>query len=109
MTQIKEKLNSLFITACMDGDLTIIILLISFYNDNPQYLYYYDMMLESGLSRAISNNHLHILMFFIKKYKKNKHYIDIIKTSFVLADKRSCSKEMINYIKSCGYTTVKDL
>lgn len=107
MNQIKDNLNSLFIIACEDGDLKIIILLISFYQENPQYFYYYNMMLQSGLSRLISNNHLYILMYFIKKYNKNKEYINIINTSFIISDKRSCSKKMNKYIKSCGYVLDK--
>ena len=98
MNIIKENLYSLFLTACCEGDIKIILLLLSFYKTNPEYLYYYDMLLESGISRVIFNNHIHILYFFNIMYKKDVHYNIIIHTAIILTDKRNCDKKIINYI-----------
>jgi len=98
MIIIKENLYSLFVTACCEGDIKIILLLLSFYKTNQEYLYYYDMMLENGISRAIYNNYIYILYFFNIIYKKNIHYNEIIRTAIILSDKRNCDKKIINYI-----------
>lgn len=98
MMIIKENLYSLFVTACCEGDMKIILLLLSFYKTNPEYLYYYDMLLENGISRAICKNHIHILYFFNIMYKKDIHYNEIIRTAIIITDKRHCHKKILNYI-----------